>query len=188
MKPLYPIIASLLVLPVLLCTSQQLVAQQWQKIGPTGGDVRALTLDPATGIVYASGNYRIYRLFPGDTVWSPTESIEFQIPSQAISRFVPTPNGVFAIAGCCTLLFSSDRGETWETHYESTQGTLLSPTYLKDSLYLYASGLLYTSYDNGYTWNRSDSIPFLGSSLYTNGQDLYMTASDGLYRKEENGT
>lgn len=188
----HPGLPFFLILFLLPCgLSVPLSAQSWEPFGPPGGTVTCLAFDASTGISYAGATSAIYRMLPGETVWHPAPMPEGALPMYGTADILVTGKGILAVGNGGAILFSEDDGATWKSHGRqsiigSRPGIAVE---FRDTILLLASPsvTILFSVDNGRTWKPYDVLSFPATALAADNGTLYATASDGLYRREENG-
>ncbi|MCB0710947.1 MAG: hypothetical protein KDD67_01315 [Ignavibacteriae bacterium] len=189
---LYRFALRLLVLLFLWGTSTQLSAQVWSSLGLEGGDVYAIAYDSATETLYASSTTKTYWLKKGEQVWQSSTSNTDDLGG-SISQLLIHDNVMIGTVGCCSLKRSFDYGKTWQTLDSVSTTALRRPllTQLRDTLYIFTDipAVLRYSTDNGTSWTAIDTIPFFNPyRFYNDGKNLYVGASNGFYRREDDGT
>jgi len=146
-------------------------ASDWVPVGPSGGAVRALVQDPATGALFA-GTYA------GGATWALksagiTNRSTLCIVRDAASRmlYACTGDGVFR---------STDGGEKWVRQHSGLSTRVIAlaldpadPT----TLHARDAHWVYTSRDGGVTWKKSDAD--LDSSG-TNNSVFALTTAPGM--------
>src|SRR5260221_9999098 len=158
------------VLVVLLCLLHVhgwAAAQQWQTIGPDGGTVRSLTLDPKNPdrIFLGTSAGRLYLSTDNGANWSRYAQLG-TATEMVLDHVVIDPNNsriVYVAAWNAQspnngdLFRSTDGGRNWETiselHGKSIRALALAPS---DSRILVAGALdgIYRSCNGGDTWER----------------------------------
>jgi len=152
---------------VLLCLSNGwAVAQLWQPLGPDGGTVRSLTLDPKNPdrIFLGTSAGRLYLSTDNGTSWS--RYAQLGAAEMVLDHVVIDPNNskiIYVAAWNAQspnegdLFRSNDGGKGWEVvqalHGKSIRALALAPS---DSKILVAGALdgIYRSRDGGDTWER----------------------------------
>jgi photosystem II stability/assembly factor-like uncharacterized protein len=144
------------------------LAQQWQPLGPEGGSVRSLTIDPQnpTRIFLGTSAGRLYLSTDSGATWSrfahlgsPSEMVLDHVvidPSNPKNLYVAAWNAQ-APASDGDLFCSHDGGETWESardlHGKSIRALAMAPS---DPKTLVAGALdgVFRSRDGGDSWER----------------------------------
>lgn len=92
------------------------IAQDWQPIGPDGGNVRILEApDPDADRVYALGNGGLFRSDDRGSTWHFLRAPEGRIPSEAFvtAAFSRSDRDTIVLARTSGAWRSNDGGESW---------------------------------------------------------------------------
>ena len=157
----------LLVLSSLFISSAVLGAENWQLIGPEGGDVRSLTYDPGNPdrILLGTSAGQLFESLDNGKSWSPYAHLgpgDDYVLDHIV--FDPTHPATLYVAGWSLfkndegdVFRSDDGGKTWRAlsgiHNKSVRTLALAPS---DHNLLVAGALdgVYRSRDAGATWER----------------------------------
>jgi hypothetical protein len=151
------------------------------------GSVFALALKSNTLIAGAGANGFVYRFPEGATGWTEIPLIPPIAPGLVVQDFAISGNDLFA-ATTAKVYRSSDNGQTWTfagnglVHGLETYLTMAGQTLFAGVTDLYNSFRLFTSKNNGQSWQRVGE--FWGTYVYdlaVSGGNLYAARQDGLW-------
>ncbi|HTQ79800.1 MAG TPA: hypothetical protein VMM92_07375 [Thermoanaerobaculia bacterium] len=179
---------------LLLSLSASLFAAGWQPVGPYGGTVGTLAVDPSRSTVLAGTPLAgLFRSEDRGATWAPTfMAPQVQVGPIAFDRRHP---GRFYAAVGATVLLSSDYGRTWSTAGLETSGVAVTALAVDPSggSVVYASAdALFRSTDRGRSWQQIGaevSAQRASAALAVDpaSSSLYSVAYDGIYRSRDGG-
>src|SRR5215510_8409594 len=169
-------------------------ANVWTSIGPFGGNVQALAIDPQNPTtVYAGTVNGLFKSMDGGESWSVVKT---RLPNRAIAFLATDPqNPTTVYVGNGDGAFkSTDGGNTW-----SDFGPTASPVRRlafdgQNSAIIYAltaSGDIFKSTDGGVTWNSTGLL--LVPAVYSLVVDpqtpstIYAGTYNGLFKSTDSG-
>ena len=168
----------------------------WTSLGPTGGAVHALTVDPQDATsAYALAGSELYRSSGGGNSWTRIETGAFSAGTIAISA---ADNDTIYLGARFSsgMIKSTDRGASWAPITQGLEdgnvlALLVSPS---DAALLYAAteGGIFKTADGGASWRTANGG--LGSlDVYALAFDpstestLYAGTDEGLFRTDDGG-
>ena len=153
---------------------------QWTNIGPEGGFVWSVIIDPQTpGTLYAATGAGVFKSSDQGASWGEAGSIGLGVYRLVIDP--ANPGTLYALSGGGQLLKSTDAAVTWRATGFSCSCLDLAIDPLSSRLYLASSeGVVYNSEDAGQTWNEVKVAEgFRAASLGVDQRDsgvLYVAA------------
>ncbi|MDL1948765.1 hypothetical protein FBQ97_03005, partial [Acidobacteria bacterium ACD] len=155
------------------------VVNRWTKLGPDGGDVTMIAVDPtAQQTVWATAFSGVFKSMDGGENWVkllPTPSAAYAVALHPVNAVV-----AFAADGSRRLFRTTDGGASWSqlgtgiTAGNASAGSRIAFRPGDPSVMFYAAGAaLFKSTDSGATWARSDGGVVTGKTVV----DLSVDAS-----------
>ena len=134
----------------------QAAEKHWVSLGPQGGTVQALAVDPASpSTIYAGCNGGVFKSTDGGTTWAPHGvggANVFALALVSPNLYAGTNQGVFK---------STDGGATWSS---STSGQTVAKTFAlavnpqqPATVYAGGPGGVFKSTDGGVNWTAASS-------------------------------
>ena len=189
------------VLALLLGSSRPArAADLWQPLGPSGGEVAVLAVDPANGdTVYAGAQLAgVFRSANGGRSWQPS------LAGQGVSQIAVSPGTrtVYAFSG--DFFRSRDRGVSWVSLAPALAATgkpfaglSLAVSPAPGTVFALAlsqspaDAVVVRSTDDGDSWRVVFTPPGGASRVWADPTDphfVYATAGDGTYLSADGGT
>ncbi len=168
--------------------------QSWEALGPQGGSVRGIAVDPTDGSVFAASFLGgVFRLQNGNLEWK-INGMDFGdfVPRASDVVFNPSDYNHMLAAVSRTIYYSPDRGESWNPTALYSDEVIREIKFLNDSAaFAYDNGSLYRTLDNGQIWSEI-TLPALEGSITSIDVDpahnrLYLTSQGKLYYSETLG-
>jgi photosystem II stability/assembly factor-like uncharacterized protein len=165
----------------------------WRPVGPFGGSVTTLAIDPfQTSIVLAGTPLAgLFRSTDRGATWAPL-SMAPQVPAGPIVFDRKHPGRVYAGVGP-SLLSSADDGRSWSGVGLGSEESYVSALAIDGGGVVYASaGALFRSADRGQRWQRigADSAAERAAAALAidpASSTLFAVAFDGVYRSRDHG-
>lgn len=165
----------------------------WQDIGPSGGSVAALAVDPrvATTAYAAAGGAGLFKTIDGGRSWAHSDAGLLQLLPQSIDTVAVdprVPGRVFAGTGR-GLFASGDGGATWAPPSQPVSGAVTCIVFAPRTLYVCEGFRLRRSSDDGATWVRVPRAPFLEQLAIDPFQPntLYAGTQGGVWKSIDGG-
>lgn len=168
----------------------------WQDIGPSGGSVAALAVDPrtATTAYAAAGGAGLFKTIDGGRSWAHSDAGLLQLLPQSIDTVAVdprVPGRVFAGTGR-GLFTSGDGGATWAPPSQPVSGAVTCIVFAPRAprtLYVCEGFRLRRSSDGGATWVRVPRAPFLEQLAIDPFQPntLYAGTQGGAWKSTDGG-
>jgi hypothetical protein len=169
----------------------------WQSIGPSGGSVRGLAIDPSsTHTLYALAGGGLFKTLDGGHSWFHSDAGLLPGPVVAVSIDPRSPSRIYA-AVVGFVFRSGDGGFTWTQAGRPGAGFPLTSLAIdpRSPQTLYAGSsfgiLMYKSIDEGASWVASDSG--LGALPLTLAIDphqpatIYAGTATGIWKSVDSG-
>jgi photosystem II stability/assembly factor-like uncharacterized protein len=150
----------------------------WTSIGPNGGPVWSLAIDPsAPTTLYAGGQGGVWKSVDGGASWTLTSRGLGNPGVTELALDPRQPAHLFASNGYDLLFRSTDGATTWQSFPGDPAGGFTGFTSLvadpQSPLTLYASaspGFVWRSTDGGKSWQKRSDRSFYGLSLLADPQ------------------
>jgi photosystem II stability/assembly factor-like uncharacterized protein len=153
----YALRRSVLVVAVSILASRSAPAAVWTSIGPDGGPVQSVTIDPGTpGMVWATSGPDTYRSVDGGLTWTRIDDGFFGGFRPEVVIDPLSPSNVY-VAASNRMLKSTDGGATWEAHLTGdyyASSVAIDPD-TPSTLWIGDLGKVLRSTDGGVTWNAT---------------------------------
>ena len=169
----------------------------WENIGPTGGTVYSLIINPKNpAILYAAAGGGIFKTTDGGNQWFPvTSGLTSNISKLVID--IKTPEIIYAISPRVGIFKSSDGGLKWNLVGEGYNpfdiDTLAIDPITTTTLYVGLIGTrggVYKSVDGGMTWAKTRLINTEVSIIEPDPMSpgtIYAVADGGLVKSTDGG-
>lgn len=201
-------LAAVAALAGLLLSTPLLAAGAWTAIGPQGGPVDSLAIDPTNTQVLYAGAYGggVWKTSDGGASWTRLDGVPAQQSVSAVALDPKNPKVVVAGTYDAGIWRSADGGATWkQVHKKKTPNERLADVVTivfdpKNSAIAYAgtdsegevSGVL-KSTDGGVTWKESDEglvRPYYARVFAlavdpSEPSTIYAGTADGLWRSTD---
>ncbi len=197
---LAPLAIGFLFLTLVLAAPQICSAGSWASVGPGGGSIHALAIDPQNPAILYAGTRSggIFKSTNGGDNWSPVNRGIKNLNTRAL--MIDPQNTSIVYAGTIDGLFkSTDAGLSWSPRINGLTDTYIFGLTIDqtdtDTLYAVASACPFKSTDGGTSWRSIDNgLPSLSiQALAVDPQNpniLYagITAPGGLYKSTDGGS
>ena len=180
-----------------LCVPLVAGPNDWTRIGPEGGSILQLAIDPQTPtIVYAATCAGIFKSVDAGATWAPTDSgltaLPCPIPGQSLRNNLaldPQNTGTVYVVAGCALYKTSDGGTSWNSILRQTPSCLDSLTMdSRGTLYSTGNGGLLKSTDGGANWTQIRSGAVAVIAIDPQDPDtLYVAGAGGLFKSTDGG-
>ncbi len=176
----------LILLSVLLLAAPA-VRGQWERMGPFGGQIQALTVNGSTIFAGLNGNWgeTIFRSTDSGKTWNRNTKI---LSGSSTTSFAVLGNLVFA-GGDEGVLRSTDDGDSWEFIDSSVSENVNCLMTIGTNLLAGAYDGVFRSADSGVTWARTGSGVVAGAVQAIGAVDsvLVLDATDNIYISSDSG-
>ena len=167
---------------------------RWTALGPYGGTVETLTVDPVDArVLYATANNQgTFKSVDGGATWSLIYT-GIASGNVAVDPFRHTT--IYQTASFNEVLKSTDGGATWTTSSHQSRASLLAvDPARRNRIYLAADGVWH-SFDGGATWKRGRKPLPSGTARFVNAlavprrpaDTVYAATNDGLFKSQNGG-
>jgi photosystem II stability/assembly factor-like uncharacterized protein len=167
---------------------------RWTALGPDGGSVNNLTVDPVDArVLYATlDGQHTFKSVDGGTTWSLIHT-GVASGSVAVDPFRHTT--IYQTFSSNEVLKSTDGGATWTTSSRQSRASLLAVDPAKrNRIYLAADGV-WRSFDGGVTWKRGRKPLPSGAARFVNAlavprrpaDTVYAATADGVFKSQNGG-
>ena len=171
----------------------------WTSIGPYGGWVRALAVDPKNpGTVYAGGPFEsaIFKTMDGGRKWNAVGS-GWTRPYVNVLAIDPRNSGtVYAGIDYGGVFKSTDGGITWtNTGLPLADGPVAIDPQDPNILYAASGGAIFKSTDAGTSWNAESQLGIVAGTLIfalavdpLDHSTVYVATQEGVFNSTNGGT
>ncbi len=167
---------------------------RWTALGPDGGTVDSLTVDPVDArVLYATANNQgTFKSIDGGATWSLIHTGGAS-GNVAVDPFRHTT--IYQTASFNQVLKSTDGGATWTTSSHQSRASLLAvDPARRNRIYLAADGVWH-SFDGGVTWKRGRKPLPSGAARFVNAlavprrpaDTVYAATADGVFKSQNGG-
>ena len=180
-----------------LCLPLAAGPNQWTRIGPEGGSVVQLAIDPQTpSIIYASTCAGIFRSVDAGVSWTAADSGLPALPCPGPGVLLlndlaidPQNSGTAYVAVACGLYKTTDSGVTWSGIVQQTSTCVTSLRVdPRGTLYTNGNDGLFISHDGGVIWAQVRSGGVSALAIDPQRPDtLYEAGAGGLFKSTDGG-
>jgi photosystem II stability/assembly factor-like uncharacterized protein len=193
------LISLVLILSVSQSGSVTAGVDAWASIGPEGGSILALAVNPVTRSVVYAGTYLggVYKSTNGGASWQPSNNGLGNFYVSALLIDPQTPSNIFALTRG-GVFKSINSGESWalldttDIFFEIYNALAMDPQ--TPSILYGTAGHVYKTTDGGLTWNSfssglptGDSARLLAIDPQTPAIVYTITASNSVYKTINGG-
>jgi hypothetical protein len=161
---------------------------QWQPVNaPYGGNILSIHVDGND--IYTSTDYSFYYSNNCGHFWIERKSIH---PFGNIDQIVSSDNIIYAVCNYSNVIFSQDKGLSWQYLTHHSKDTFIRKIYSNGKL-LFALKTVNTKYQlykislPDTIWTRVDTFSNLCSVFPLNDTDIYITTLNNKFYKSTDG-
>jgi photosystem II stability/assembly factor-like uncharacterized protein len=198
------VVRSLFLSALLATAPSSFAASPWTPVGPPGGAVYGLSVDPKDANILYAGTFGggIWKSKDGGASWTRLPGVPYQETVNAVA-VSPADSRTVLAGGDNAIYRSADAGATWKKVLDQAESQPRMTGFAFDSAKpgnVYASSDsdgnpagVFKSTDAGVTWKAANggiehNSRVWGVAVARDGASVWAASSDGVYRSDDGGT